>query len=943
MAGPIRIAILANASQAKRELSSVSKQTQTMGSLLGKVGRTAGVALGTGLAVAGAATVAWAKDSVEALARIERIGAQTASVIKSTGGAANVTAKDVTGLADRLERLTATEAESTQEGANLLLTFTNIRNGVGKSNQIFDRTTTSMVDLARAMGTEPKAAAIQLGKALNDPVKGVSALTRVGVSFTESQKQTIKSLTESGNVMGAQKVILKELERQFGGSGAAFAKTAAGQAEAAKNAFGNLGETIFSVLLPPLAKLATAASQALDSFSANYGDQISAGIKAAGSALATLGDQIGNVFDYVRSNADTFKIIGAAVAGAGAALLIASGAVKAFTVAQIALNVAMTANPIGIIVVAIGALVGALVVLYQRNEAVRNAINNLFAFLKQNAGPVLASLAQTFRAAFEAVRNIVQRAVVVIRALWRTFGSTILSFARSTFQNVASVIRGAMQVIRGVIKVITGAIRGDWSMVWNGIKSIISGVWNIIKGIVRQGVNVVRTGISAGWTAVKNLTSRAWDGIRKAVGDAINGVIQLASGLKGRVTGVLSGIGSWLFSAGLDLIRGLINGIEAMAGQAVDAAKGVVKGAINGAKALLGIKSPSRVFKNIGRDTMRGLILGFAGGKKGAVSAMNDVLSSVVDLMEKADFGKDRIKRETKQLRKLLDGRVKEFKNHAVKVARVATQLAAAQKLLADRLKQRDDYAGNVANSMLGFGAVTNLTTVFSTSDMLDQLRARIARVKEFAALLKRLAAMKLDKTIYDQLVQAGPEAGFATAQVIASGGQAAVAEFNTLQNELKNAANALGTQTSTNMYQAGVDAARGLVAGLESQSRRLEQASRRMAQALVNAIKKALGIKSPSRVAMSLGRYFTEGLQVGTGQIDMRKVGQGLSRDLVNGFGTPTPRIRAEDVYTSRRDSERGQRNYTIQVNVSPTADKVAIGREIKKALNDFERAGGR
>lgn len=207
------------------------------------------------LATLGAAVLAkevkeFVTEGVDALSRIETIQAQTINVIRSTGGAANVSANEVNLLADSLERTTATESESIREGANLLLTFKNIRNEAGAGNDIFNQTVTSLVDVARAMGTDAKGASIQLGKALNDPIAGISALTRVGITFTDEQKELIKSLTESGDLLGAQKIILGELNSQFGGSGAAYAATYAGKLELVKNSFGDIQETLVEQLMP---------------------------------------------------------------------------------------------------------------------------------------------------------------------------------------------------------------------------------------------------------------------------------------------------------------------------------------------------------------------------------------------------------------------------------------------------------------------------------------------------------------------------------------------------------------------------------------------------------------------------------------------------------------------------------------------------------------------
>jgi len=205
-------------------------------------------ALGVALAGAGALIA----KNVQSLARIESINAQTAQTISSMGNAANISAKEVEALAGQLEALTATEAESIQEGANLLLTFGNISNQLGEGNDIFTQTTEIMVDFARVMRKGPADAAIQLGKALNDPTTGMTALRKAGVSFTEQQQEQIKALQSSGDLLAAQKVILAELQKQFGGSGAAYAKTFSGQLELMGHELGTIGEEATMAVMPAL-------------------------------------------------------------------------------------------------------------------------------------------------------------------------------------------------------------------------------------------------------------------------------------------------------------------------------------------------------------------------------------------------------------------------------------------------------------------------------------------------------------------------------------------------------------------------------------------------------------------------------------------------------------------------------------------------------------------
>jgi hypothetical protein len=181
--------------------------------------------LGKNLAVLGTVGVAGLTTQVVAglhsLEELETVGNQTAAVIASTGGKAGVSAKQVREYAESLEDLTTVDDKQIQAAENLLLTFTNI------SDKAFPDATEAVINLGIAMAegdvanADFKASAIQVGKALNDPIKGITALSRVGVSFTKQQKDQIKALTESGDILGAQKIILRELETEFGKAGEA--------------------------------------------------------------------------------------------------------------------------------------------------------------------------------------------------------------------------------------------------------------------------------------------------------------------------------------------------------------------------------------------------------------------------------------------------------------------------------------------------------------------------------------------------------------------------------------------------------------------------------------------------------------------------------------------------------------------------------------------------
>jgi len=219
-----------------------------------------GALVGTGaiLAAGLAGAVVALKNVFDAARDAGKVLRLTEAVIKSTGGVAHVTAKQVFELSQRLSEQSGIEDDVVQAGANMLLTFKNIRNVQGKNNDVFNQATTVLVDMTAAMrGGDVNAEnlrkqAIQLGKALNDPVKGMSALKRVGVTFSDAQVKTIKRLVDTGNVLAAQKIILRELTSEFGGA----AKATADPLKRFSAAFHNIEEDVGLRLMPILSGLA---------------------------------------------------------------------------------------------------------------------------------------------------------------------------------------------------------------------------------------------------------------------------------------------------------------------------------------------------------------------------------------------------------------------------------------------------------------------------------------------------------------------------------------------------------------------------------------------------------------------------------------------------------------------------------------------------------------
>lgn len=259
MARKVSVELVGSAASLNKAFKSAGVSANKFGKEASKSKRIAAgafKAMGAGALVGGALVVKGLKDSIDAAIEAQQVQAQTAAALKSTGHAAGVTAKHISNLANALSQQTGIDDEAIQSTENLLLTFTKIQNVAGKGNKIFDQATVAVQDMSVALKQDAKSSAIQLGKALNDPIKGITALRRVGVAFNQSQVDTIKKLVATGHQLEAQKMILKEVQKEFGGSARAAGKTFGGQINLLKVNVENLEERIGTLLLPVLTRWA---------------------------------------------------------------------------------------------------------------------------------------------------------------------------------------------------------------------------------------------------------------------------------------------------------------------------------------------------------------------------------------------------------------------------------------------------------------------------------------------------------------------------------------------------------------------------------------------------------------------------------------------------------------------------------------------------------------
>jgi hypothetical protein len=300
--------------QAEKDLLNFQKKVDKFGKGMTDIGAKMSLALTAPLLAFAAKGIKEAQETAHAMGQVE-------AALKSMGPVAGKTADQLAKSADAFEAHSLYEADEilTKVTANLL-TFGKI------SGATFDRAQQAALDLSARLGTDLQSSTIMLGKALQDPIKGITALTRVGLTFTEAEKKQIEALVKTGQVAKAQEVILKALETQVKGS--AQAAQDSDPWNSLQDQFNRLAEDVGKILLPILERVNEQIGKLADRFESLSPEtketviQIGAFVALAGPLLVALGfivQGFARLGPLVRAAAGAFGVVGteATVAAGG--------------------------------------------------------------------------------------------------------------------------------------------------------------------------------------------------------------------------------------------------------------------------------------------------------------------------------------------------------------------------------------------------------------------------------------------------------------------------------------------------------------------------------------------------------------------------------------------------------------------------------------------------
>ncbi|HGG04726.1 MAG TPA: hypothetical protein ENK28_04655 [Aliiroseovarius sp.] len=533
--GKLKIELGLDARALKQGMAAVTGQMRSFGRGMQRMGARMSAAVTLPLIGIAAQAVAAQKEQEQAIAAVT-------AALNSMGDGAGYTLEQLEDMASRMQdkSLYGDEEILSKVTANLL-TFGNIH------TDIFERAQQTTLDLSARMGTDLQSAAIMLGKALNDPVQGLSALSRVGITFSEEQKDMIRSMALAGDVAGAQALMMAELERQYSGQADALARTDSGRISQAWNAIGDALEKVGAVILPIIAEFADKVKVLAERFS------------------------------DLDPETQKFIVAGAAIAAALGPLAVAGGLVVS-AMAPLVGVLAAVVSPIGL---AAAAIAGAAVLIYQNWDSLKER--------------------------FPAITGVVEASLSFLKERFAAVGEII-----------GVIIDGVVVHFQSFANILESILTGDVAGVFNGIADLVRNAFGMILSIF----DIVLGDIDERLLA---FAGRVADGMRAAWASGVETVTQFGADMLAALQEMLAYLFEEAKRIGASIVEGIKQGIsdnwEAFKGWMV--AK--MKGAVDSVLAFFGIKSPSKLFREIGRFLMDGLAGGVSDGQGRVYAALDGV------------------------------------------------------------------------------------------------------------------------------------------------------------------------------------------------------------------------------------------------------------------------------------------------------------------------------
>lgn len=422
--------------------------------------------------------------------------------------------------------------------------------------------------------------------------------------MTAEQKQATLTTLFGSDAIRAAAVLSKEGAKGFDTMAASMKKVSAadvaatkmdtfnGSLEQMKGSLETAGIVVGTIFLPVVRQIVDTVTEWLNKFLAlDEGTQRLIGYIAAGAAAFLLfGFGMVKVVGYAQNVIGALKTIGgmfsflkaenlkaaaawvaqtAKVALYQAQLLILRVQLAAMavwqgivTAAQWAWNAALSANPIGLIVLAIIALIAVVVLLWNKNEGFRKAVIAAWEWIQSAVKAVGDWFMNTLWPALQAVWDGIVAGVGAMVSLFVAYWTTVWNVVQTVWNAIKTVISTVLSVISTVISTYFNIYRTVITTIFNAVRAVVSAVWNGITAIIRGAVNLVK-GYINGWVTIIKTVAGFFQRVKDAIVEKFNSAVAWVKGVGGKIISALGNVGSLLWNAGSKIIQGLLDGIKA--------------------------------------------------------------------------------------------------------------------------------------------------------------------------------------------------------------------------------------------------------------------------------------------------------------------------------------------------------------------------------------------
>lgn len=473
------------------------------------------------------------------------------------------------------------------------------------------------------------------------------------------------------------------------------------------------------------------------------------------------------IFNFIKDNKE---VVGTFVAVLGGLLVIFNAvtiATKLWAAAQAVLNFVMGLNPFTLIAIALAALVAGIVYLATKTKFFQN--------------------------------------------VWKS----MTQFARDAWDTVVKAFRFGWDMI---IKFFTGALNFIVDLFLN---------WTVLGWIIKNWGGIVSF-FSNALNNIVNFFKNALATIGSVVSNGIGNVIRFFRDMPNAVLRALGNAANWLVQVGKDMIQGLLNGAKSLLKNiGVFFLEMLPSWIVGPFKKALGIASPSKVFKEFGKNILQGLVKGLvedAGSVQSQMKKVSDYISDSLDdkkLTKKAAIA-------ARNLVKVYGARLTELNKEHDSIVK---KLEKAQDDLADRLQQKLDFVQGLTSK---FGAGYDINEEATAATAIQGLKDRIAKAKELKQVSDQLAELGLNKDLYKQIVEAG---AVDFARSIIAGGASAVEELNVLGAEANQQASKLAEKVGGVLYDQGIAFAESVVKGLQQNESEISNVLKTVANEFANRL----------------------------------------------------------------------------------------------------------